>query len=264
MIVVDDGSENPPEAIVQSFRHALPVRLVRVSHAGPAAARNAGAAVARGRYLAFTDDDCRPTTGWLQALGSHLDEDPGSLVGGRTVNSVERNPYAAASQCLIDHLFSYYNADPSDARLLTSNNLALARDLFHSSGGFDERFPVAAAEDRELCDRLRRAGGRLVYAADAVVRHHSHLTLGRFWRQHWSYGAGAYRFHRLRGESTGERIRVEPFSYYWRLLRGPTAGTRAATFRLRSLVALSQVANTLGFTVGWWNDRRAERPWRPR
>ncbi len=157
VIVVDDGSENPPDAIVQRFANDLQVQLVLTSHAGPAAARNAGAAVAKGRYLAFTDDDCRPTAGWLRALRSRLDLDPDVLVGGRTVNAVEQNPYSAASQCLIDHLFSYYNADPSDARLLTSNNLALAGGLFRSSEGFDERFPVAAAEDRELCDRLRRA-----------------------------------------------------------------------------------------------------------
>jgi len=49
---------------------------------------------------------------------------------------------------------------------------------------------------------------------------------------------------------------VEPLSYYWRLLRSPTAATAVATLRLRSLVALSQVANTLGFVAGRLAARR--------
>ncbi len=103
-----------------------------------------------------------------------------------------------------------------------------------------------------------------MYATDAVVHHHSALTLGRFSRQHWGYGVGAYRFHKLRGESTGERIRVEPLSYYWRLLQSPQGGTRAATLGLRLLVILSQVANTLGFLAGRLEDRRAGHDRRPR
>jgi len=53
VIVVDDGSETPPEAAVLSFRNRLDVTLVQQAHAGPAVARNTGAALialAVGRY----------------------------------------------------------------------------------------------------------------------------------------------------------------------------------------------------------------------
>ena len=60
VIVVDDGSPTPPKAVVESLRDRLQLTLHLQRHAGPAAARNAGAMRARGKYLAFTDDDCLP------------------------------------------------------------------------------------------------------------------------------------------------------------------------------------------------------------
>src|ERR1041384_7781769 len=68
VVVVDDGSNVSPEPVVNSFLNRLHVTLVTQKNAGPAAARNAGAQVARGKFLAFTDDDCRVSPDWLHHL----------------------------------------------------------------------------------------------------------------------------------------------------------------------------------------------------
>src|SRR5262245_37328532 len=60
VIVVDDGSEMPPETVVAAFHDRLDVTLLTQPHAGPAQARNTGAAHAKGAFLVFTDDDCTP------------------------------------------------------------------------------------------------------------------------------------------------------------------------------------------------------------
>ncbi len=64
VIVIDDGSSMPIDAWSGDSR----VRVIRQDNKGPAAARNAGIASARGAFLAFTDDDCVPEPGWLAAL----------------------------------------------------------------------------------------------------------------------------------------------------------------------------------------------------
>jgi len=56
IIVVDDGSTDATAQIVSACRDPR-VRLIHGRHAGPGAARNTGAAQARGRYLAFFDSD---------------------------------------------------------------------------------------------------------------------------------------------------------------------------------------------------------------
>jgi len=68
VIVVDDGSEMPLEAVVAAFHDQLDVTLLTEPHAGPATARNTGAVRAKGEFLAFTDDDCTPASDWLQTL----------------------------------------------------------------------------------------------------------------------------------------------------------------------------------------------------
>lgn len=66
VIVVDDGSEMSPEDTVRHFELSIEVKLFIQEHAGPAAARNKGAREAKGQFLAFTDDDCKPSPEWLQ------------------------------------------------------------------------------------------------------------------------------------------------------------------------------------------------------
>jgi glycosyltransferase involved in cell wall biosynthesis len=108
VIVVDDGSAMPTDKVVQPFRDQLEVVLLRQANAGPAAARNTGAARARGTFLAFTDDDCTPAPQWLQALAKHFATSPDYAIGGQTHNALPANPYATASQLLISYLYAYY------------------------------------------------------------------------------------------------------------------------------------------------------------
>lgn len=59
-IIVDDGSPVPLAPAISAFQHRLNLTLLQQGNMGPAFARNRGAGIAKGRYLAFTDDDCRP------------------------------------------------------------------------------------------------------------------------------------------------------------------------------------------------------------
>jgi GT2 family glycosyltransferase len=248
VIVVDDGSEKPLDSVVGHFRHQLALTLVKQQNAGPASARNTGARHAKGQFLAFTDDDCTPAPDWLKTLAARLADNPDCAIGGRTLNAILNNLYASASQALIDYLYSYYNADPGKATFLTSNNFALSTDRFHALGGFDTTFPLAAGEDREICDRWLHHGYRLVYAPEAVVYHTHALTLHSFCRQHFNYGRGAFYFHRLRTQRDHRRFRVEPLAFYLNLLRYPlshAAGQQALW--LAALLMMSQGANGAGF-----------------
>lgn len=246
VIVVDDGSERPPEAEVASAAGEIDARLLVQHHAGPSAARNRAASCARGEYLAFTDDDCEPEPGWLSALARRFAAAPESAVGGRTVNALDKSLCAETSRLTTDVVYDYYNPDPEDARFFASNNLAVPAEGFRAAGGFDERY--FWAEDRDFCDRWRARGLGMTYAPEAVVRHSHHLTPRSLWRQHFGYGRGAWNFHRgrvLRGAAGQFR---PDLTFYRKLLSAPARERppwRAAA--LWSLVVWSQAANTAGF-----------------
>jgi O-antigen/teichoic acid export membrane protein/GT2 family glycosyltransferase len=248
VIVVDDGSAPADHAAATALCARYGARLLAQPHAGPGRARNHGAAQARGGWLAFTDDDCRPEPGWLEALHAALARHPGAAVGGPVVNALPRNPYAAASQALIGFLHGYYNRDADDAGFLTSNNLALPAADFHALGGFDAALPLAAAEDRELCERWRGLGRRLVYAPRAVVAHAHTLTVRAFWQQHFRYGRGAHACRLARRQRGQPPAPVEPPRFYLGLARAVTRAMPPGWRALGPVLALaSQAAHTLGF-----------------
>ena len=93
VIVVDDGGQTDLEAVVGRFRSSMNVSLMRIEHAGPAAARNAGARRARGEYLVFTDDDCVPSPEWLGALAAGMSRWPHHMIAGTRLNAFPENQY---------------------------------------------------------------------------------------------------------------------------------------------------------------------------
>jgi GT2 family glycosyltransferase len=242
-IVVDDGGRTPIEPIVERAADHAPVRLVRQDGAGPGMARNRGAEEGRGEIVAFLDDDCAPDRAWLAELDRVLSANPGAGVGGRTINALPGNPYSSASQSLIDYLYEYYNTHPAVEPLFTTSNLALPRAEFLALGGFDRRFSRAGGEDRELCLRWARSGREILFAPGAIVRHAHQLRLRSFLRQHFTYGRGAARFHRIRKSGPIP----EPPSFYRELVLYPWRGRRRGRARQSALLALSQVANVAGY-----------------
>ena len=260
VIVVDDGSDKPPETVVAQFHDRLNVTLLTQPHAGPATARNTGATQAKGEILAFTDDDCTPASNWLQTLAAHFSETPAYAIGGQTLNTVVNNLYSTASQMLIDYLCAYYNPETDRVCFLTSNNLALPVNSFHTIGNFDTTFRCAGAEDRELCDRWLYYGYSMIYSSELLVHHTHALTFRTFWRQHFNYGCGAFYYHLVRAERRKERIRLEPISFYSNLVWFPFSLVRGwRAVQLAVLLAVSQVANAVGFRWEYMNRWRSRR-----
>lgn len=262
VVVVDDGGRAPLDQVVDRYTGSMDVRLERQENRGPAAARNRGAKLARGAWLAFIDDDCVAEAGWLSTLVRRAETHPGHMIGGRTVNGLERNPFSAASQHLVSYLYRYsWHSDGGRpwGGFFASNNLAVPAPEFRRLGGFDEGFPLAAGEDRDFCSRWSEHGLPVHYAPDALVYHRHPLTAPGFFRQHWNYGRGAFHFHRARARRGSGPVRFEPLSFYVGLLRfpftreGPGRGALSA-----ALLAVSQVANVAGYAYERWRPGRRE------
>ena len=233
-VVVVDDSPDPEVARVAAVASVAP-RVVRPIHTGPSGARNAGADAARGEFVAFTDDDCEPSPGWLPALVEALAANPGAAVGGVTVNGVPDDTSAAASQAVVDAVHAQFNRDPAAPRFFASSNVAFPAAEFRTVGGFDESFRYA--EDREMCERWLHTGHRFAHAPDALVVHMRTMTLREFWRQHYGYGRGASAFARAGGGGDRRGVIAEI---------GTAA--RRGNASLAAHLALSQVATLAGYS----------------
>lgn len=165
IVVVDDARSDDTRAQVERWaKDGHTVRVVRPNAGarGPAAARNAGTAAARGWLVAFTDDDTIPDSRWLWSAlsafraGSHrLD-----AAWGRIEVPLPERP-------------TDYERDAAGlerAGFVTANCF-VRRDVLQELGGFDQDFTSAWREDSDLYFRLLRAGCRVQYLPDARVVH---------------------------------------------------------------------------------------------
>ena len=170
------------------------------------------------------------------------------MIGGRTINALPSYVCSCASQMLIDYLYVWYNAESQRARFFTSNNMAVSAEAFRQIGGFDVGFPLAAAEDRDLCERWFGDGRPMIYVPEACVYHAHPLTPVGFWRQHATYGRGAHHSRKARMKRGQGGIRFEPISFYRGMLRFPMSRGRGwKALQLASLIGIAQVANATGF-----------------
>ena len=157
VLVVDDGS-TPPAAVDPG---PPAVRVLRHDVArGPAAARNAGWRAARAPLVAFTDDDCTASPGWLEAL----------LAAGAGGEAVVQGPVAPARPGEVRPL-SHTIDMPEPNPFFVTCNVAYPRRLLERLGGFDEAFPAASGEDVDLGTRAVDAGAPTRFARDALVLH---------------------------------------------------------------------------------------------
>jgi len=162
IIVVDDGSTEEIESVVRA--HCPAADYFRQANRGPAAARNAGVARARGTYVAFLDDDDTWPEGSLAARMRALAEDPAALfVLGRT----------------------RFVAAPGAPEPWVATNLGAGlfrRDLFDRVGLLNER--CGLTDDLDWFLRVREAAVPYVILADETLHYRRDtggLTSGRSW-----------------------------------------------------------------------------------
>jgi GT2 family glycosyltransferase len=158
VIVSDDSRDDRTQQLLAAEFPA--VKMAFGPRSGPGANRNAGARLASGEWLIFIDDDVIPSAAFLSAYFS---------------------AFASASDIRIFHGLT--KATPEKTSLLweapevlgplqifPSCNFAIRRDLYASSGGFDERY-TPAFEDIEFASRLQIKGETCRYVPGAAVEH---------------------------------------------------------------------------------------------
>lgn len=183
VIVVDNCSTDDTAAVVRSFSGAGNVRYVHEDRLGLCHARNRGWRSARGRWIAYLDDDAVASPGWLAAIAETFAgvRDCGVL-GGRVepIWEAPRPPWLsddiARSLTIVDWAEQPRCLDDLEREWLVGANLAVPHSVLAEVGGFRPQLDrvgsrMLSGGDVFLQKEVVRRGWRCLYQPAMAVRH---------------------------------------------------------------------------------------------
>ena len=184
VIVVDNGSNDESVLTIKKiFSRKNNLKVVALSkNFGPAFARNQGVKKAKGKYLAFLDNDTFPDKNWLQLLIPEMEKD-------KTIGACQCKLLLLKEPDKFDYAGDYLNqwgflvqrveggekdfgqADQK-VEILSAKSAAMVirKDVFEKIGGFDEDYFIYL-EETDLSWRTWLAGYRVIFIPKSRVYH---------------------------------------------------------------------------------------------
>lgn len=175
VIVADNEAEHHPPPLELGSN----MRLIHEPKPGSYAARNTALAIARGRYVAFTDSDCIPSPDWLRTGLEYLEANPGVRLTGPV--PIHREEGTGRLVFLYEFHTAFKQKQVASLGRCATANLMVARSVFDSVGPFDER--LLSGGDSDWGERAQRAGIPLYYLEDFAVSHPARSTLAEIVRK---------------------------------------------------------------------------------
>jgi glycosyltransferase involved in cell wall biosynthesis len=206
LLVVDDGAG---EAIREVARRAGARCTGHDRSRGLNAARNSGIRESTAPLVAFVDDDVLAPPGWLDALARGAEQHPDAEAFGGPIRA--RFEGGGPRSCgreepPITTLDLGHN--DREAEVVWGANFAVRRSAVDRIGDFDESILLPHGDEEEWLERLRAAGGSIVYLAGAGLDHRrtaADARLGPLARAAYARGRGARASDRRREQAPALR-----------------------------------------------------------
>jgi len=184
ILMVDDGSKDKTAEIIKKNKR---IKYIFQKNSGPAKARNNGWKHANGDIVVFTDSDCVSEKDWLKEITKPFNANPRiGAVGGAYDKTINSNSLLA--NLIGEEIkFRYQNIGKyTDAH--GSYSLAVKKEVLEKIKGFNEFYPVATAEDWDLCYKIQSAGYKIYFDKNAKVGHHHPSNLKKYLKTQFRHG----------------------------------------------------------------------------
>ena len=156
----DDGTEESVQRWVEA--HSVHIEYHKKNYPGPGGSRDFGARKAKGEFIAFIDDDCIASPGWLEQGIAAFTSDNVGLVQGKTLPMPGQQRYLLEKTMDIEKPSIFFE----------TCNIFYRRKVFMEVDGFSMEFLEAiSGEDTDLGWKVKRAGFDIAFCREAVVYH---------------------------------------------------------------------------------------------
>ncbi len=231
LVIVDNGSTGEDAARLKALAdcNSRVVLLSGHGNIGFARGANLGARTAKGDILVFLNPDAFLRPRCIAELAREIAERPAPcIVGGRVLNAdlTEQRGARRGDITLVNALLSlsrlaekvpawrrhnvHWEGEPAPDQITAVPTISgacfcMRREDFDSVGGFDEKY-FLHVEDVDLCWRVRRAGGEVLFHPKAEVIHLGHTSLTSPLRVEFHKGVGLARYFRKRAVGVGQHL----------------------------------------------------------
>jgi len=234
LFVVDNHSTDDTKTVLKEFEDFPYCHMLYEHEVGLSSARNRAMMEARGRFVAFLDDDVLVSPHWMQALLDAYTETTADAVGGRAVLLLEDKPPAWMGpefrRCLSEVDLGDERIEECEPGRLYALNVSFRRQLLERAGGFDTKLgrkgtSLYAGEERALLRQLAAEGRCIVYEPNASVAHIISAD-----RLTWDYMVRV-----TKGTAASRPRDAGALSFVHRLRRAADSGLKAGLYALFAL-----------------------------
>lgn len=189
VLIVEDGSQTPCEAVCQKYADRLSLRYFAKANSGPGQSRNYGAERAEGDYLIVLDSDVVVPEGYLDAVEAELTNQEADAFGGP---DAAHESFTDVQKAISYSMTSFFTTGgirggkkKLDKFYPRSFNMGIRREVYNTLGGFSK---MRFGEDIDFSIRIFKGGYRCRLFPEAWVWHKRRTDFRKFFRQVYNSG----------------------------------------------------------------------------
>lgn len=228
VVIVEDGSSDPSEDIVEQFTEDLNISYYKKPNSGPGDSRNFGMKKAKGNYFLILDSDVILPPYYLTEVDKALKKHFVHCFGGPDAAHGDFSPVQKAINYSMTSLLTTGGIRGGKSQVgkfqPRSFNMGLSKEAFEASGGFGRIHP---GEDPDLALRLRKDGFDTALFPEAYVYHKRRIDWNKFYQQVYKFGL------------------VRPILNKWH------PGTAKITFWFPTVFSAGAIASIFMLLLGW-------------
>ena len=189
IVIVEDGSTETSEAIIELFKSQLDISYYYKSNSGPGDSRNYGMQKAKGDYFIILDSDVILPANYLTRVKKFLSKSYYDCFGGPDAAHTSFTNLQKAINFAMTSFITTGGIRGGKQQVEDfqprSFNMGLSKKAFLASGGFGKIHP---GEDPDLSLRLHKLGFKTTLIEDAYVYHKRRISWSKFYKQVNKFG----------------------------------------------------------------------------
>lgn len=189
VLIIEDGSEEKCEAIVEGYQSQLDIKYFYKPNSGQGFSRNFGFEKALGDYFVVFDSDCLIPQDYFERVETHLNNEPLDAFGGPDRAHSSFTPMQKAISYSMTSPFTTGGIRGNKAHTGVfhprSFNMGISKEVFEKTKGYKI---TRMGEDIELSLRIIENGFKTGLIPEAFVYHKRRTSLKQFFKQLHFFG----------------------------------------------------------------------------